>query len=85
MKLRVQYTAQLRAAVGRSEEEVDLAEGSSLEELLLQLAARWDHATQHLVTDAGQVRPSLLVVVNGVAVPAREAVALYCTRVTSSS
>ena len=55
MKLRVQYTAQLRTAVGRAEEDVDLPEGSSLHALLVQLAAdRGRDVAMHLVTDAGE-------------------------------
>jgi MoaD family protein len=73
MKLQVQYTAQLRGCVGQPEEHVELPDGSSLLGLLRQLAARWDRARQHLLTDLGQPRPSLLVVVNGVAIPAHEA------------
>lgn len=74
MKLSVQYTAQLRTTVGRTEEIVDLPDGSSLAELLFHLAASWERAAQtHLVTNTGQVRPSLLLVVNGVAIRAGDA------------
>ena len=73
MKLRVQYTAQLRAAVGRAEEVVELSDGGSLAELLNQLADSHGTARTHLVTEIGQVRPSLLIVVNDSAVSAREA------------
>lgn len=74
MKLLVQYTAQLRAAVGRSEEEVDLPEKSSLADLLLHLSTRWNRAARsHLVTDSGQARLSLLLVVNGLAISVTEA------------
>jgi sulfur-carrier protein len=67
MKLHVRYTAQLRAAMGLDEEEVDLPEGANLEALLAHLASKHADAASHLVTDAGQVRPSLLVVVNDAA------------------
>lgn len=74
MKLKVQYMAQLRAALGRSEEEVDLPAGSNLATLLGQLAAGACRGSEsHLLTSAGQVRPSLLVVVNGSALPASKA------------
>jgi molybdopterin synthase sulfur carrier subunit len=73
MKLRVHYTAQLRAAVGRSEEEVELPEGSSLADLLIRLAGNYREAQPHLATASGGIRPSLLVVVNNAAVPLREA------------
>lgn len=73
MKLHVHYTAQLRAAVGRSEEEVELPDGSSLADLLLRLAEQYCDARPHLATECGSLRPSLLVVVNNIAVPLREA------------
>jgi MoaD family protein len=69
MKVRVQYTAQLRASVGRGEDELELAEGSSLADLLSHLASCWDRAAQvHILSDTGQPRLSLLLVVNGMAV-----------------
>lgn len=73
MKLRVQYMAQLRAAVGRAEEEIELSNGNSLADLLHQLANTHSAARSHFVTEAGHARPSLLIVVNDSAVSAREA------------
>jgi MoaD family protein len=73
MKLRVQYMAQLRGAVGRAEEVIELSEECSLAELLNQLATIHCEARTHLVTEAGHARPSLLVVVNDSAVSARNA------------
>jgi MoaD family protein len=76
MKLRVHYMAQLRDALGRTEEDVEMPEGSTLAELLVRLAAGRDREVErHLITDAGQPRPSLLVVVNDAPVSPREAVA----------
>lgn len=73
MKLRVQYMAQLRTAVGRSEEAVELSEGTRLSELLAHLAAIHNEARSHFVTETGHARPSLLIVVNESAVSARDA------------
>lgn len=74
MKLHVQYTAQLRAAIGRNEEEVELPDGSSLAELLVHLAANCGPGAEpHLLTDRQQVRPSLLLVVNDTAVSSSQA------------
>lgn len=70
MKVLVQYTAQLRAAIGRSEEYVDLPDAATLRDLLVQLAAACEAAGSHLVTEAGEPRPSLLVVLNNIATPA---------------
>ena len=73
MKLRVQYLAQLRAAVGRADEVVELPDGGTLADLLNQLANTHDAARSHFVTETGHARPSLLIVVNDGAVSAREA------------
>jgi MoaD family protein len=65
----VQFSAQLRVLVGASEERVELPPGSTLAELLAQLAARHAEAAPHLLTTEGkQIRPSLLLVVNDRAV-----------------
>lgn len=69
MRLRVQYTAQLRTIVGRAEEVVELPEGSHLADLVARLAGELHReAAAHLLTEAGQLRPSLLVAVNQTAV-----------------
>jgi molybdopterin converting factor small subunit len=74
MRLRVQYTAQLRAVIGLAEEEVELPEGTSLGELVVRLAHELHReAAPHLLTAAGDVQPSLLVAVNQQAVSPREA------------
>jgi molybdopterin synthase sulfur carrier subunit len=74
MKLRVQYTAQLRTATGRSEEEIELPEGSSLAGLLAYLAARLGpEAATHLVTARGDKQPALLVVINNSSTAAQQA------------
>lgn len=73
MKLRVQYMAQLRAVVGQSEEVVELPAAACLTELLVHLAVVHGEARSHFVTETGQARPSLLIVVNESAVSAREA------------
>ena len=76
MKLRVQYTAQLRTVVGRTEDEVELPEGSNLAALLEQLAIRLgDGAAAHLTGPQGKLPRSLLVVVNDEAASAHEAAA----------
>lgn len=81
MKLRVQYMAQLRTAIGCSEEERELSDGASLAELLSQLAASHGaDAGKHLFTAAGLVQPSLMIAVNGTAAPTRNVaeIALRC-------
>lgn len=69
MKLYVEYAAQLRAAVGRQADEIELPDGSTLAELLEHLASHCGRAAEpHLLNDQGQVRPSLLLVLNDSAV-----------------
>jgi molybdopterin converting factor small subunit len=74
MKIRIQYTAQLRAAFGTAEEEIELPAGADLAALIKYLAnERCRDAAPHLLTAAGDPQPSLLIAVNKKAVPAREA------------
>jgi molybdopterin synthase sulfur carrier subunit len=74
VKLRVRYSSQLRTAMGRDEDELELPAGSSLEMLLMALAERNSQAAAHLVA-GGRPRASLLVVINDRAIPARQAAA----------
>ena len=76
MKLRVEYMAQLRAAAGCTHHEVELTLGNTLADLLAHLAASLAEARSHFLTSSGQIQPSLLVVVNGAAVGARDGVTL---------
>ena len=65
MKVRVQYSAQLRTSIGRSEDEVELNAGSTLAALIDDLASRLDDVAKgHLVAPEGSIRASLLMVVN---------------------
>jgi sulfur-carrier protein len=74
MKLHVQYSAQLRTAVGRPHDDVELPSGSSLAELLAHLAANLEEAAaNHLIGPGGGFRPSLLIVVNDSAAPVHAA------------
>ncbi|MGE0756979.1 MAG: MoaD/ThiS family protein [Pirellulaceae bacterium] len=74
MRLRVQYTGQLRTVIGHTEEHVDLPEGSDLTILLSHLASRHGEGTRpHLLAANGGVQPGLMVVVNGRAHSARDA------------
>jgi len=74
MKLQVKYTAQLRTALERSEETAELPEGSSLADLLQHLAEQNPAGRPHLLSGAGRVNASLLVVLNDAAVSAADAV-----------
>jgi molybdopterin converting factor small subunit len=73
MKIHVKYTAQLRTALQRAEESVELPEASSLAALLTHLADRDPAGRPHLLSGAGLVNACLLVVVNESAVSAGDA------------
>jgi molybdopterin synthase sulfur carrier subunit len=73
MKLSVQYMAQLRPLRGCQEEFVELPPGSNVNQLLVYLAEQQPDVASHLLTAAGEVRPSLLVAVNGAAVAPQDA------------
>ncbi len=73
MKLRVEYTAQLRTVAGRPADEIELPPGSRLTDLFRHLAERLgDGGAAHLFASDGHASRSLLIVVNGVAALARE-------------
>jgi MoaD family protein len=73
MKVSVRYTAQLRMAIGRDEEEAELPEGSTLAALLSHLASRHDRvASPHLIAVTGRIPSSLLVIVNDSAVASNQ-------------
>jgi len=74
VRLRVQYTAQLRTVVGRAEEEIELPEGSNLAEALVHVASDLcREASGYLLTPVGALQPSLLVALNNRAVTTGEA------------
>ena len=73
MKLCVQYMAQLRPLRGCHEEFVELPDGSKVNELLVYLSQQQPDVASHLLTAAGDVRPSLLVAINGAAVAPQDA------------
>jgi MoaD family protein len=69
MKIRVQYLAQLRDAVGRADEVLEIPDGSSLASLLVQLAELYGaRAKPHLLAANGTPQRSLLTIVNELAV-----------------
>jgi molybdopterin converting factor small subunit len=73
MKIQVKYSAQLRTALQRAEEDLELPPDSRLSELLLQLAERHVAGRPHLLNAKGTFQASLLIVVNESAVAANDA------------
>lgn len=74
MELRVEYTGQLRWAIGRSEERVELPEGATVSELLVHLGEQCGEQVRfHLLNHSGHMQLSLLVAVNGTGLGAGQA------------
>lgn len=65
MQVTVHYTTQLKAALGKAQESIDLPPDSSLPDLLQRLEQRHADAFRQFVrTPAGTLLPSILVCVN---------------------
>lgn len=74
MKLAVEYTGQLRTAMGRAEDSLTLPEGATIAALADWLGNQCsDVARSHLLTAAGGLQPSLLIALNGTVQSARQA------------
>jgi molybdopterin converting factor small subunit len=74
MKARFLLEAQLRTAAGSAEQLVELPADSTLLQGIQLLAERLGEGCRgHLLTEIGEVRPSLLIVVNGESVYSEEA------------
>jgi molybdopterin converting factor small subunit len=73
MKVRVQYTAQMRAVAGAADEQIELPPDSNLGTLLGHLAHRWGpDGAAHLLAPNSQPLRSLLIVVNDAAIAGTE-------------
>lgn len=74
MRVRVEFTGQLQTAIGRANEQIDLPQGATVTMLLEQLAQGCVKEVRlHFFSASGQVQPSLLVAINGTALPLRQA------------
>jgi len=73
MKVRVQLLGQLRGILNPDQEEVELPSAATVQDALRWIAAGHESARLQLVTEQGELRPSLLLVVNDTAIPARQA------------
>jgi len=77
MELRVEYTGQLRWAIGRSEDRIELPEGATVSELLRHLAERCGEQVRfHLLNHSGHMQRSLLVAINGTGIGAGQAASI---------
>jgi len=76
MRVRVQYTAQLRTALGLAAEDVELPDGSTLASLLIQLTRKHGpKAHDHFTGSGGEAPKGLLIVVNDAAKSASQTAA----------
>ncbi|HOX08325.1 MAG TPA: MoaD/ThiS family protein [Planctomycetota bacterium] len=67
MNIAFKYFAQVRQAAGAESEQIELPDGANLADALAGAAARHGPDFRKLVLDEfGVVRPSMLVLVNGV-------------------
>lgn len=65
MQVTVHYTTQLKAALGKAQESIDLPPNSRVPDLLQHLDQRnTDSFRQLVLTPAGELLPSILVCVN---------------------
>lgn len=64
MQIRIEYSTQVRVASGNSSEQVDVADGSTVADLLKQLVEFRAAAFSPWLSENGQPRPGLLVFVN---------------------
>ena len=78
MKIKVQYTTQLKVALGIGEEEVSDQSVFTLAELFSHLATV--HGTQfsdHVIDSQGQLRPAIIVCVDNSQVDLSDDIALH--------
>ena len=65
MKVTVEYAAQVKKATGKGGEDVELPDGSSLQELVHTIATQYsDEVSRVLLNETGQLHPSILVFVD---------------------
>ena len=77
MKITLRYTSQLATAAGTSEEDIEVADGVGLLELLGNLSR--EHGpefSKFVVNDDGNPVPTLVVAVNGTQVDLRDDLSL---------
>lgn len=77
MRLHVEYTGQLQAALGRAAEDVHLPPGATIAALLENLEQREQlRAGSHIRAATGVWQAGLLVGLNGTALAARQAASI---------
>ena len=70
MKIRINYTAMLKAATGISGESIDIRPGSTLRECLLQLRSLHGQSLGPLLlTDSDELQPAVILCIGEEQVP----------------
>jgi sulfur carrier protein ThiS len=73
MKIHVQMMGQLRGILRNDQEELELPSAATIHDAVLAIALRHESSRSQFVTEQGEIRPSLLLVVNDTAIPASQA------------
>ena len=69
MTVTLEYMGQLRYLTGHNSDQIECSQGTSLAELLAAASKKYDDRFVNIVLDeTGAIRPSLVVVINGVTV-----------------
>lgn len=77
MNVKVQYTTQLKAAIGHAEESVELPDGGTLGDLLNSLCSKYPDAFAKLVVgESGDLHPSIILCIDDKQVSADASLAL---------
>ena len=65
MKVRVEYSAQLKRAIGHASEELEIESGTTAQEVLRQIAKReGGDVESFLIREDGRLSPTVLLCVN---------------------
>ncbi len=70
MEVTIQFEAQLRQVAGLSERTVEVTDQCSLLHVLQDVTATTEALRERVLSEDGQIQPSLLLFVNDVPVPA---------------
>lgn len=73
MKIRVYLMGQLRGILKKDEAEFELPSPATVHDALVMIAAHHESSRLQFVTELGEIRPSLLLVLNDAAIPVRQA------------
>lgn len=79
MIIDVQLMGQLRGMIAQDQLELELPDAATVQDAVRELAANEESARLQFLTEQGEIRPSLLLVINDHAIPARQASSIVLT------